>query len=173
MLEKKGVSYSHSAVLYEIPLENANAIVRWGKDKIKNDKLYEEDPSMGREDHTHVTVKYGLTTIDPKKIEDIVCDVEPFEIELGDVILFKQPEYHVVVIKVKGPKLHQLHKKISKLKNVDKWPTYRPHITVAYVQPGTADHLNGNKKFNGTKITVDKVQFASSDGKKKTIKLNG
>lgn len=147
-------------------------IYDWGLENISNSTL---DPNDGRQakDDIHCTVLYGLLADDSKEVEPYIKAFNPFEIELGNISLFKNEKQDVVKIDVKyNFKLEQLHKFIkNNVPNEYKFPEYKPHVTVSYVRPNTCDHLIGDKTFNGTKIWVSAIQFSSKEGVKTPISL--
>lgn len=103
---------------------------------------------FGRELEPHVTCKYGFTGDVLRALHHIGQTTEPFPVYIGTVSLFTDhPDYDVVKLDVESPWLRKLHARLSKLPNEDKWPVYKPHITVAYVKKGTCDHLVGEDLF--------------------------
>ena len=172
-LAKKGVSYSFSHVAVNFPKDIAKEIIDFGKTKIKDEDLYTEDKSMGRENEIHVTVKYGLHTTSLNKVQKVVENFGPIKIKLGEIDLFTtNDDYDVVIIKVDSKDLKKLNKEISdNLKCTDTYKVYKAHCTIAYVKKGTADKLKGNKKFNGKELTFDEVVFNSKDESSSKIKV--
>lgn len=126
----------------------------------------------GREDDIHVTVKYGLHTTKAGDVRKIIEKEKPIQITLGEISLFEQDGYEVVKIEVLSPGLHALNKKISKnLKCTDTFPTYKPHVTIAYVKPGEGEAMEGKCSLTGKSFVADEVVFSPSKGEKKIIKL--
>lgn len=162
--EKKGVVYKYSCVMFEIPDPTAGVILNWGKRNIKEEWVYydPEDPSLGREDHIHITVKYGLHDPYPSCISELVKDFGEFSIGFGEVSKFESENYDVIKLAISGDRLHELNKLIAdNVEYTDKYPEYNPHATIAYVKPGTCDHLLGRRDFDDLTAKCDKVQFSS------------
>lgn len=174
-IAKKGVSYSYSFVGVDLPKKLADKVISWGKDKIADKNLYTEEKDQGRENQIHITVKYGLHTTVADKVKKIIENEKPVKAKLGKIGLFKQDANDVVFIKVNSPDLRKLNKLISdNLTVTDTYPVYKPHCTIAYVQKGTCNDLEGNADFDGEEITFNSVVFVSKGTKNKTvIKLNG
>jgi 2'-5' RNA ligase len=95
----------------------------------------------GRETDPHVTVKFGLHTNDVEDVRRVLADEPPITVTLGKTSIFPAKEgaaYDVVKVDVDSPDLHRLNKKIADaLPHTDTHPTYKPHVTLAYVKPGS------------------------------------
>ena len=137
-----------SCLMINLPGALAHQIQEWVEVNIQDEDLYvdEEDDCRG-ETETHVTLKFGLLEQKPsEKTAEIIQDCEPFDIKLTGVGLFRSEKYDVVWVGVESPGLHALNRDISAQVPVrDTFSTYNPHVTVAYVQKGTADHLKGQQ----------------------------
>ena len=168
--EKKGVEYKYSCVMLEISNEIAKEVIEWGKKNIKEEDVYTdpEDPSLGREDHIHITVKYGLHSSDPACVSDLIKDFGSFDVKFDKVSKFESENYDVIKIAIKSDKLRKLNKLISDNTQVtDKYPQYNPHATIAYVKKGSCDHLLGNDAFADLSADCKEVTFFSkATGKK-------
>lgn len=139
-------TYDYASTSIQAPDEIADFIMEWGRLNIPDDVLAED----GRENHPHVTVKYGLTTRDlPPELSEIAKTTKPFPIFMGVISLFTtNPKHDVVKIDVESPVLRALNKRVSgAIPHEDAYPTYHPHLTVAYVQKGTCGHLDGDDPF--------------------------
>ncbi len=167
--------YDYSCVMADAPDEVAKIVRTWGEMNISDDVLFidEKDSTKGRETESHVTVKYGLVDSNPsEELLRIIQETPPFEITLGKVSLFKNDKFDVVKIGVDGKGLRALNARISKLPNEDKHPNYTPHMTIAYVQKGSCDDLEGKEVFTDDvshrdddeplTFTVKSVVFAGS-----------
>lgn len=166
--------YSYASTQVNLPKEVGDKIISWGKKNIKDEDIYEdeEDDSKGREDMPHCTILYGLTSDNPEPVKKLLKEERPIKATLGKVSLFEQDDYDVVKINVKSPDLHRLHKKLSdNLNNENSFPTYKPHVTIAYVKPGKGKKYSGNKEFEGIELTFDTVRFSSKKEKETYIKL--
>jgi hypothetical protein len=171
---KKGELYDYSSTQVDLPGDLSKDVISWGK-KIPEGEIYtDEDGGCGREDEIHVTLLYGLTGADPEGVNGILKSVKPFEITLGKITSFSEPEdYDVLKIDVDSPELHRLHYLMEKeLPNENKYPQYKPHVTIAYLKKGAAEKYVGDDTFNGKKFKADSVIFSPKDkGKKMSIKL--
>jgi 2'-5' RNA ligase len=163
---KEGITYDYSCTKVDLPDDLAKAVMKWGRDNIKDENLYvEDDSSKGREDDIHITVLYGIVDNKPKKTAVVIGKAKPFEVRLGLINAFKDNDkYDVLKIEVESGDIEKLHYDIAKsIKNENTFPTYHPHVTIAYVKKGSMDHLIGNEDFKGKTFKVNSIVF--SDGK--------
>ena len=163
-------SYKYATTDIELPSEVGDFLLDWNQLNIPEDVLHaDEDGGNGRELKPHITVKYGLLTQDvPPELKEIAKNTPPFPIFMGNISLFTtNPEFDVVKIDVESPWLRQLNKQISDaVPHDDTYPTYKPHITLAYVEKGTCDHMVGDDPFKSKEIpnefTAYGFRFAGS-----------
>jgi 2'-5' RNA ligase len=109
--------------------------------QIDDEDLYteENDSSYGKEDEPHVTVLYGFSeNVDVDKIEQLLQKLKnPIEVTFTKIDLFENDKFDVVKFNVESPVLHKLHNYFKKnFENSDKYPSYQPHATIAYVKKG-------------------------------------
>jgi 2'-5' RNA ligase len=172
---KKGDKYDYSSTQINLPSQLSKRIIEWGNKNIPNSDVYIEDgdKTYGRENDIHVTVKYGLHTTDPNEIKKAIKEFKTFKITLDTISQFspKDKDYDVIKIDVESNELHSLNAAISKLKNSDEHPTYKPHITIAYVKKGCGKKVIGDKAFLGKSFNATEVVFSSKDGDLFTLPL--
>lgn len=93
------------------------------------------------------------------------------EVRLGKIEVFTNPEkYDVVVIHVISNDLRRLNKKLKEnVEFTNKYDSYRPHVTIAYVKKGKGWKYRGNKMWEGKKFKCDHLVFSSTNGTKHKI----
>lgn len=169
------VTYEFSSTQINFSPGLSKRLKQWGYKNIPASDVYKDDDgSKGRETTTHVTIKYGLHTTNPKDVEKIVKGFGNFTITLGKVSRFTPSfkPYDVVKIEVSGKRLHKLHKLLGdELENSDEWTEYRPHATFAYIEKGTCRELSGDDEFVGEQIKVNEIIFNSKSGDSEVITL--
>jgi len=168
--------YKSSTTQVDLPKDMQKEIIAWGKRMIPDDVLVEDEKgSMGREDEIHVTVLYGIQVDDPGQVGKAIEDVPPFEVRLGLVTLFRDADGHdVVKIDAEAPELHQLHNAIKESVPVNTtYPTYVPHVTIAYVRKGAGDKVLGSEEFRGRVFKTDRVVFKDREKNVVPIPLKG
>jgi hypothetical protein len=133
-----------------VPAPQSDFIFEWGRLNIPDEFLHYGDPdSNPRETEQHVTVKFGLTVAEvPDELRQITQNYRPFPVYIGKVTLFRNAENDVVKLDVESPQLRELNAAISAaIPNEDKYPDYKPHLTIAYVKKGSCDALDGTDIF--------------------------
>lgn len=169
--------YSYSSTQISIPNPLANEIIEWGEEKINDEDIFfnPDKPSIGREDHIHVTVLYGILDNKADEVKRIVSNYNKFNIHLGEISKFKTHEdFDVLKIDIKGKQLHELNKLLKE--NIDHTATfysYKPHLTIAYVYKNKCENLIGHNKFGEISVPVTEITFSSKTGKSIKIKLKG
>lgn len=161
-------AYDFSSVQMDFPDKIAEEIRNWCRCKIPGDMLADD----GREDHIHVTVKYGIHITDFTELREIFKDVKPIKAKLGKITLFNADDHDVVKIDVISPELQKLNRIISKTFEVtDTYPQYIPHVTLCYVKKSYGGLFEGNTDFRGKKIILDTVLFSGRDNRQTSFKL--
>lgn len=127
----------------------------------------------------HVTVRYGIQGDDTEGIKRFLSKQAPFEASLGKTSFFPPTEHSdgaaVIVAPIQAPELHRLNAEIEKHGDFSEssFPEYRPHATVAYVNPDQAHRYIGLDATNGKKFTVDSVAVSKKDGSQEIVKMEG
>ena len=98
---------------------------------------------------------------------------KPFNIKLKEISIFEHsPDFDVVKIGVDSKDLHKLNENIKKkMTTTVKFP-YNPHVTIAYVKKGSANHLIGNHVFAGKVLKVNEIIFSAKSGVKTKIHID-
>jgi 2'-5' RNA ligase len=170
---KKGQEYSLCSTQVDFSEDFADKVIAWGK-KIPDSEIYvEDDGGCGREDEIHVTLLYGLKEDDPEKVKNMLSGVKPFDLILGTITGFlDNDKFDVLKIDVDSPEMQKIHYMLEdSLPNENSYPTYHPHITIAYLKKGEAEKYIGGDDFRGKKFKANTIMFSSRDGSKVPIKL--
>jgi len=173
-MSKKNVKYKFSSTQVDMPQEFATELMEWGKKNIANEDVYTDpkDPSLGRENEIHITLKYGLHSANSDEVVKLLRGESAIELKLGKISKFRGDDYDVLKIDIESDDMKRLNKVISdNVKVTDTFPDYRPHMTIAYVKKGTCNNLLKSKKFDGRKFLIDKIIFSSKQYGKSAIKL--
>ena len=165
-IKESSGQHKWGCVMIEFPISNWNEITSM----ISPNDVYEEpgDTTHGIEDTPHVTILYGLH---PEVTDENVKEVfDNFKgkiiVEVEGIDIFENPKFDVVKFNVKKTdSLQYLHDELSKFPNSNEYPDYKPHITVAYVKPGTGKkYVNPEYKYKVQ--NVDKVVYSKPSGEK-------
>lgn len=174
--EKALQVHEHSSTQINLPDKDAKAIKDFGL-KIPESEIYTDpsDPSFGREEQPHITVRYGMDTVDPKEIAPAFEGMGPIKAKMGKVSIFEDDKYDVVKVDIESPGLHEANKKIGETVKLpgETFKDYKPHATIAYVKKGEGKKYVGDKSFEGKEITVDTITLTAKDGKNYDFELKG
>jgi 2'-5' RNA ligase len=120
-----------------------------------------------------VTLFYGIQEDAVDKIRELLKGIKPFEARMGLVTAFKDKDTNdVLKIDIECPELIKIHYMIrDKIKNDNKFPTYHPHITVAYMKKNKANRLIGDDHFRGRVFKVTEIMYSSKGHEKIQITL--
>lgn len=169
------VKYQYSSTQVNLPDKLAQNILEWSDHHVPDSMLYTnpDDPTFGREEEPHITVLYGLHSSDPRPVEKTLQNERPGEVVLGKMSLFTSSDkFDVLKIEVESEMLRRLHKTLSNnLPATDAYPSYIPHVTIAYVQKGKADKFVGDDAFKGENFRPDELMFSSKNGFKTKIRI--
>ncbi len=131
----------------------------------------------GYEFTPHVTIKYGLKAHGP----DVVAELDrvfrrhgPIAVRLAGLSLFEgNDDGDVLKIDVDSPQLHSLNALIAATFPChDKYPEYKPHLTLAYVNPAVSGRYAAlTPPFVGDSVVVDEVEFSAPDGSRTRFAL--
>ena len=156
------MAYDYSCVVAPLPDDVSEEIRSWGVKCIPEFDLGDD----GREDNIHVTVKYGLHTVDPFAVRDYLMQQKPIKAILGKTSIFESDSHDVVKLDVHSPQLHALNKTIAdNFAVTDTYPEYIPHVTIAYVKPGLGIKYDGRDYFDGREVILNSVVFSGKDNR--------
>lgn len=154
------------------PAQFKQVFVDFAKKIVSPDILFTDpnDPSYGYEEDFHCTLKYGFKPdLTKKDIAQILEGMSPFEITLKSISLFKNEEFTVVKFDVeKTEVLTKLRERCDKFPNEDKYPTYHPHSTIAYVKPNTFKTVRSDLNI---KVPITRIRYSGANGSKLMINL--
>lgn len=164
------IEYSFLELL--LPINLRNEIITWGRNVIKPSSLFIYGTDYGFEHNPHISVLYDIMINEGPMIEQEIRKIDPPIIKLGKITKFphktaeNKEKYEVVKIDVFSPSLISLQKYLqTNVPNNNKYESYIPHITLAYIIPGSCDTLVGNDYWEGTTFTARLFRFKNKKGK--------
>lgn len=126
----------YGCLMASIPSPLANQILSWSRSVIPQKHLTME----GIQADPHITIKYGFVEDDQatiRKIREYLTSVGPIKVKLKGLDHFPDSgDGAVLLVKIDSPQLKKVNSYISKhFACEDKYPEYKPHLTLAYIQP--------------------------------------
>lgn len=144
----------------------------------KNDLYIDvEDPTFGLETQPHCTLLFGLhEEITTEDIKTILDKYSFPPLELNNPSFFEVDDlYDVLKFEVINKNLHTINKELRKYPHTNDYPDYKPHCTIAYVQPGLGkkyvDLLN-KQKFTQFELQPSYAIYSKPDGEEDKININ-
>lgn len=161
--------HDYSCAMADFPEPLRSVCLQFGL-TISDEELHEK----GREDTPHVTVLYGLHTVDPEEVRKVLQDFQPIKIKLGKLMIFeKSGEYDVLNAEVDSPDLHRMNEAIKSLPYTSDFPEYVPHCCIAYLKPGEGEKYVGRTDLDGLECFVRSITFSTPEGMRYQIPLMG
>lgn len=129
---------------------------------------------LSKREDLHITVRYGLYMQHVYQLLETLEKFPPLSYTLGKITLFKLKNYDVATIKVISKDIEYMHSFINSTFYSHPEPfDFNPHVTLAYVQPDSCNHLEGSEYFNGLKYKADFIRFKNKQGLYRDIRLIG
>jgi hypothetical protein len=163
--------YDYASTQVTLSSGDAKKIMDWGNENIPDEDISEGD-NEGREDTPHITILYGIVDQAPQQVIDLLQGKPAVRATLGKVSIFENDDYDVVKISVESEDLAEFQEILwEEVEHESDYPEYKPHVTIAYVTPGSGSLYSGITEFEGTELTFDTVVFSASDGETTDIPL--
>ena len=144
--------YEHMAELHE---------------QIDPDDVYDDEPGHGIEKEVHCTCLYGIHTCNAGEVFRVL-NLTPVKYKLKKLSLFENEKFDVLKFDVDSKDIHALNKQVcDSLEYTNKYPIYHPHITVAYLKPGTGKQYTKNScPILGQEFTSSRFIFSDKNSNK-------
>ena len=142
--------YKLSSTQINLPAAHADYIVQWGRTQIPDTVLYYDDKGgLGRETEIHITLLYGIKEKELNaEALALLTKTPPFTVRLTRIGQFTNEKYDVVYIEVFSQELEELNAALRQVCDHESThPKFHPHVTIAYVKPGSCNDLAGLDPF--------------------------
>ncbi len=166
-LESKhtGSDYKYGCIYFYLDIPHWNTLIS----HINEADLYEkENPSRGLETEPHITILYGIeNTVRDSQVQDIMnqIDGDKIQVLLQGIGSFQNKDNDVVKINVKSEYLHYLNSLFRGLPHQSDFPDYKPHVTMAYVNPGSGSKYIDDS-FQLEISGIKQIVYSKANGEK-------
>lgn len=136
LLKEEKQTYDYGCAMLYFDFPEMNKI----HDAINPDDVYtqEGDRSFGYENEPHCTLLYGLHgDVTTENVEKVLGKYTYYTCKAHNASLFENPDYDVLKFDIKGDNLHETNKDLQQYPFTSNFPDYHPHMTIAYLKPGT------------------------------------
>jgi len=165
-------NYEHGCIYAPVPDELRRILLKDIAPTIDEGDLYPQEETMnGVETDTHITVLYGINP--DKACKDTIKEyfTEPIKIKSSGKVDYFDNDNTVAIVPVESEQLTKLHNTLKEeLPNKDSHPEYKPHITIAYMQPGVRLKDEEVEPFEWE---ITKLILSNPDGTTEDLYLEG
>jgi len=168
---KSGTMYEYGCLMLYVDIPNWSELT---KDILEEDLFEKDNERYGIETEPHITILYGVhSDVPDEKVENLFKGIDKgdFDIKVISKNCFFNKDYDVLKLDISSEKLNQLNKLGKTLPHTDTYPTYKPHMTIAYLKKG-----EGSKYVNETYTLdinkIDKIVYSKPNGEKIDILLD-
>ncbi|KKM71441.1 hypothetical protein LCGC14_1430570, partial [marine sediment metagenome] len=166
--------YDHGTVQTSDVSETVTDAIKDVQNSIDKNKLYdgEDEPGWvenGIQKLFHITVLFGVNDNVKDAVKKVFDKYRPIHIEtIGIKYFSSDPNYDVAIVRCKSEELTKIHNELKDtLENKDTYPTYKPHITIAYLKKG--ERLDDSAQISNISWEVDSLDLSTSDGQLEKI----
>lgn len=157
--------HDYSCVMLNLADEDVQEVLDL-QDRLNPADIIELEPTP------HITVKYGLHTSDAGQVRQLIETFGPVSVTLRLPEVFHSDEQDVLVIAVESEQLHELNRLIcDALEHTDTHNEYKPHLTIAYLKPGTGTRYRALDDLDDKQLTFSECVFSDQAGNKTALEL--
>lgn len=121
----------------------------------------------------HVTIRYGLHEEAPEPVRRLLEASGPVWAKFGRLSLFTSAKQDVLKIDVSSNRLEDMNRRLAILPNTQTFASYNPHLTIAYLKPGTgAKYLGYLTGIEGADLILTDMVFSDKERNHTEIALN-
>ena len=148
------------------------------RDRIPDKHLAGDGKDVG-DGGNHVTVRYGIRGDNTDGIRKFIEAQKPFTARLGKTDVFPPSPNSkgaaVVHAGVESPDLERMNDEIQKHGDFEpsNFKDYKPHATIAYVDPARAAEYKGRSDLDGAEFPVDTISISDRNGGQTDVQLKG
>lgn len=141
---------------------------------IDSNDLYEEvGEDYGIETEPHLTLLFGLHDgVSTEDVEGVLDKFTYYTCKAHNASLFENEKYDVLKFDIEGDNLSETNEELKKFPYTNDFPKYHPHMTIAYLKPGTGkkyvEKLKGEKYW----LAPQYAMYSKPDGTKDKINIS-
>ena len=160
MAEKQ---YEYGVIYFPIKFENWNQILN----QVDINDVYLDEDKDGYELDPHITLLYGLhNTVKENDVYGLVNTMKPFKVKINNISCFESEKYDVLKLSVDLNNTLRKYREMSLLlDHTLTFPTYHPHITIAYLNKGLGKKYTASFESKPI-VIIDKILYKNIDGDK-------
>jgi 2'-5' RNA ligase superfamily len=168
-LMQKQAGRDRGCLMAVLEPHDAAQIVDWSSKNIDPENF----ALSGIEHMPHVTIRYGFKPgFDPDRLKKVLADFGPVRLSLKSVDRFRGVEdgnTDCLLVKVESEDLKRLRSIVDEKfdKSLDTGKPFKPHLTLAYIQPGTCKKLDGHDVFSDNIYVIRSLVFSLPEAKEK------
>lgn len=143
-------------------------ILEFVEEKIKPEDVAEQ--AGGKELKPHITILYGIKERKPPipKLQQVIQNHPALNsVKWLGLSKFEAQDHDVLIIQVESEEAQQLFKDMNNIfpDNVNSWPDFKPHTTLAYMKKGKADKYiqEFGEAFVDETVPIKWIRFAFND----------
>ena len=141
---------------------------------ISPDDIYTDpvDDSFGLEDKPHTTLLFGLHgTVTTENVKAVIDKYEYGPCIAYNPSLFSSKKYDVLKFDVKGDNLAESNADLKEFPFTSDFPDYHPHMTIAYLKPGTGEKYAKHMKTLKFELVPSYAVYSKINGDKDILKI--
>lgn len=123
------------------------------------------------ETDSHITVFYGLHDPGAERVTHILEQYRGVFATIKGLSLFEN-EVDVLKFDIESPVLHELHNHLKLFPYTETHKDYHPHLTVAYLKPGTGRKYLERTELDGVSLVLKSMVYSSPSREHTGIVLN-
>lgn len=166
LVQKQSGAHDYATTQFDLT-GDALAQVALLQSRISKDDLKPE----GMEDRPHVTVRYGLLDDSPAAVQAMCAGRGVVRALVGEVDYFPNDGHDVLILRVESDDLVTLNAELGELPNVQTYPDYQPHVTLAYLKPGCGEKYARELAAEPVEVEFDQLVFSDRSGQVTSIPL--
>jgi 2'-5' RNA ligase len=151
--------WSYASLTLDVPEEIATAIRQFAA-------ALPQELVVKLPKRVHVTVLWGLDPdTDTARLREFLATQEPIEVEIGPTSIFEDTgDGEVLKCDLLSASLNRLNELLREtFENTQTHNQFRPHLTIAFMEPGTAAVYAGDERLKGLMFTAYQAVFSDTD----------